>query len=265
MDSGYCGRHRSARKHRRTVPIIYGGLGVVGASLLGWALLNQQATPPSPQAGSGSEILVQAWPSGDSAPSWRGPTQPADASVAMPTTDRKGKDEPSVAGDRTSSSESGTQALPPSPPESVHIPSIELSSPLHHLGLNGDGTLAVPSGERYDEPAWYDGSPTPGEIGPSVIEGHVTSRGSTPSVFFDLGALQVGDTVEVAREDGTVVHFVIYATDSFPKDDFPTTAVYGNTDVAELRLITCGGNYDSQAHAHVSNVVVFARMTESRS
>lgn len=155
-------------------------------------------------------------------------------------------------------------ALPRSTPESVHIPAIEVTSSLHPLGLNDDGTLAVPSGERYDEAAWYDGSPTPGEVGPAVIEGHVTSQGSTPSVFFELGALQIGDTVEVSRQDGTVVTFEVYAIDDFAKDDFPTTAVYGNTDGAELRLITCVGDYDTQARAHVSNLVVFASITDEQ-
>ncbi|WP_228386672.1 class F sortase [Ornithinicoccus halotolerans] len=153
--------------------------------------------------------------------------------------------------------------MPRSAPASIEIPAIDVSSPLHSLGLNDDGTLQVPSGERYDEAAWYDGSPTPGEIGPAVIEGHVTSQGATPSVFFELGALEPGDRVRVTREDGSVAVFEVYAADSFPKDAFPTMAVYGNTDRPELRLITCGGEYDTDARAHVDNVVVFARLVST--
>ena len=43
-----------------------------------------------------------------------------------------------------------------------------------------------------------------------------------------------------------------------PKTDFPTLDVYGNTDSPELRLITCGGPFDSSAGSYVDNVVVFA-------
>lgn len=102
--------------------------------------------------------------------------------------------------------------------------------------------------------------PTPGEAGPAVIEGHVTSQGSVPSVFFELGALEIGDLVEVGREDGTSVTFEVYGAQSFPKNAFPKTTVYGNTDGPELRLITCGGTYDPDRRAHLDNIVVFARM-----
>lgn len=106
-----------------------------------------------------------------------------------------------------------------------------------------------------------DGSPAPGEAGPSVIEGHVTSQGYPPSVFFELGALEVGDLAEVDREDGTTVTFEVYDAQAFPKDSFPKTTVYGNTQGPELRLITCGGVYDPQTGSHLDNMVLFARST----
>lgn len=143
----------------------------------------------------------------------------------------------------------------------MRVPAIDVDSRLHPLGLDDQGRLETPSGDRYDQAAWYSGSPTPGEPGPSVIEGHVTSQGSLPSVFFELGALEVGDEVEVDREDGTTATFEVYDAQRFPKDSFPKTTVYGNTTDPELRLITCGGAYDPEHGAHVDNIVVFARLT----
>ena len=46
----------------------------------------------------------------------------------------------------------------------------------------------------------------------------------------------------------------------YPKDDFPTKAVYGPTPRAELRLITCGGVFDRSARSYEDNIVVFARL-----
>ena len=61
-------------------------------------------------------------------------------------------------------------------PVSVDIPSIGVTSRLLHLGLNADGTIQVPSlVTSADEAAWYKYSATPGQIGASVIEGHVDS------------------------------------------------------------------------------------------
>lgn len=204
---------------------------LLGAVALVWALSSQQGDPPAPDESQG---LSQAQQSATSAPDRA-------AQTAAP-------EEPQI------------EVMTESAPVSIGIPSIDVNSKLHPLGLNDDGTLQVPTGELYNQAAWYDGSPTPGELGPSVIEGHVTSQGSVPSVFFELGELGRGDTVDVTREDGSVATFKVYATDSFPKDEFPKVAVYGNTDVPELRLITCGGDYDAEARAHVDNIVVFAKL-----
>lgn len=223
-------------------------LVMVGALLLVWALLNQQGSPPTPEP---SGALSSPHNSAASEPT---PAAETDSASQPASTDLR------TGNTRQAAADVQVPALPRSQPVSVTIPAIGVTSDLHPLGLNGDGTLAVPSGALYDQAAWYEGSPTPGELGPAVIEGHVTSRGATPSVFFELGALAPGDTVDVARQDGTVATFEVYATDTFPKDDFPKVAVYGNTDSPELRLITCGGNYDRDARAHVDNIVVFAKM-----
>ena len=146
-------------------------------------------------------------------------------------------------------------------PVSVSIPAIAVQSDLITVGLNADGTLAVPQpGPDYDKAAWYDGSPRPGEAGPSILEGHVDSAENGPSVFYRLGALVVGDEVAVTREDGSVVTFRVDAVKVFPKDDFPTQEVYGNTEGAELRLITCDG-YDRTTRTFDDNYVVYATLT----
>ena len=70
-----------------------------------------------------------------------------------------------------------------------------------------------------------------------------------------------GDTVNVTRADHTAAVFRVDPRGRFPKDHFPTLEVYGNTDNAELRLITCGGNFDPTARSYESNIVVFASLT----
>ena len=46
----------------------------------------------------------------------------------------------------------------------------------------------------------------------------------------------------------------------YAKASFPTQEVFGDVDGAELRLITCGGEFDRVTHNYRDNVVVFARM-----
>lgn len=147
------------------------------------------------------------------------------------------------------------------PPARITVPSIDVVSAVNPVGLNRDGTLEVPApGPLYDQAAWYRGSVTPGERGPSVILGHVDSAKNGPSVFYRLGEMRPGETFTVARADNAVLTFRVDSVRSYPKNDFPTLTVYGATDRPEIRLITCGGDFDSAARSYRDNTVVFAHL-----
>jgi hypothetical protein len=62
----------------------------------------------------------------------------------------------------------------------------------------------------------------------------------------------------VRRADGTLAVFRVTAIRLYPKDRFPTSAVYGSAPGPDLRLITCGGTFDPATHSYLSNVVVYA-------
>ena len=79
----------------------------------------------------------------------------------------------------------------------------------------------------------------------------------------NLGALQPGEEIDVTRTDGTVAVFTISGVRQYPKDAFPTDTVYGNTTFAALRLITCGGAFDSATGHYLNNTVVFASLESS--
>lgn len=148
-------------------------------------------------------------------------------------------------------------ALPGSTPTRVRVPSIGVDTDLMSLGLNADNTLEVPP-EGFPA-GWFTGAPTPGELGPAVIAGHVDWT-TGPAVFYDLHRTKVGDDILVDREDGSTVVFTVLSVEKFSKEEFPTERVYGNLDHAGLRLITCGGKFDWDTGHYVDNVVVFAEM-----
>jgi hypothetical protein len=150
--------------------------------------------------------------------------------------------------------------LPPmaaSKPLRIRIAAIGVDSTLMGLGLKADGTMQVPPAGF---PAgWYTGAPTPGELGPAIIVGHVDWAGKA-GVFYRLKQLKPNDTIVVGRADGTSAIFRISSVQSYAKDKFPTALIYGNTTYAGLRLITCGGVFDPKAHSYVDNVVVYAEL-----
>ncbi len=128
------------------------------------------------------------------------------------------------------------------------------------LGLRADGSMEVPPGAY---PAgWYTHAPTPGELGPAILAAHVDWNGQ-PGVFFDLHELKPGDEITVARRDGSTATFRVDRVHRYQKDSFPTEAVYGDIDHAGLRLITCGGDFNDNAHSYVDNIVVYASLTRS--
>ena len=145
--------------------------------------------------------------------------------------------------------------VPPSPPVSVEVPSVGISSLLEHLAMGDGGVLAAPV--DYGTAGWFAAGPQPGQPGPAVIAGHVDSR-TGPAVFYRLNELQAGDEVLVHREDGSAVRFRVDEVEQYPKDAFPSASVYGPVPGPELRLITCGGEFDRTAHSYRDNVVVYA-------
>ena len=139
-------------------------------------------------------------------------------------------------------------------PVRLQIAAIGVDSTLMDLGLKDDGTMEVPP--RGFPAGWYTGAPTPGELGPAVIAGHVDWKG--PGVFYNLYKLKTGDQVTVTRKDGSRPVFRVTRVEQFPKDQFPTKAVYGNIDHAGLRLITCGGSFNRRSGHYEDNIVAFA-------
>ena len=121
---------------------------------------------------------------------------------------------------------------------------------------NPDKTIEVPPFHE-NITGWYKNGPTPGELGPAIILGHVDStRG--PSVFWDLNKVNPGDEIVIEREDGQKVKYNVDRLERFDQNSFPTEEVYGNINNVGLRLITCGGTFNKEIDRYSHNTVVFA-------
>lgn len=150
-------------------------------------------------------------------------------------------------------------------PASIVIPALDVDADVMELGLHADGTMQVPphAPRPESQAGWFRHSPTPGELGPSVIVGHVDSDEHGASVFCGLGSLTGGDRVEVQRTDGSTAVFEVEHVAQYGKHEFPTEDVYGNIDHAGMRLITCGGVFDRASSSYEDNIVVYARFVSS--
>ena len=188
-------------------------------------------------------------------------TPPAHASIAhsprsnAPADQRAASRTP--AGQAVPDPASGT--LPTrSRPVSLNIPAIKVHASIVALGLNPDGTLAVPPLSNPGVTSWYDKGPAPGQPGAAAILGHVDATGVGPAVFYELGNLRPGTKIYVRLRDGQTIVFETYSVALYSKARFPTAKVFGYTSWPTLRLITCGGDFNQNTKHYLGNVVAFA-------
>lgn len=125
------------------------------------------------------------------------------------------------------------------------------------LTLNADQTISVP--DSYDKVGWYKLGASPGEKGTASILGHVDSVAG-PAVFYLLGQLTPGDSINVTRADGSIAEFEVEYLERYSQDSFPTEKVYGMTEYPSLRLITCSGVYNKGVMRYSHNLVVYAKL-----
>ena len=147
-------------------------------------------------------------------------------------------------------------------PEHLRIRAIQVSTTVVQLGLNRDRTVEVPRDP--DKAGWFDQGPAPGQLGSSVILGHVDSRRG-PAIFYLLHTLRPGNRVEVRLSDGAVADFAVERVVTYPNREFPARRVYaGDPRRRALTLVTCGGAYDPNAGGYQSNVVVYTKLLQTR-
>jgi len=139
------------------------------------------------------------------------------------------------------------------------VEKVGVDSTLMELGLQEDGTVEVPPTGEGTPAGWYRNSPTPGERGPAVLLGHVGNAHGRLGVFGRLKELVPGDVVEVDRADGSTAVFTVDRSVSYERSEFPTNEIYGNTDDAQLRLITCD-SYSAWTGRWEANHVVYATL-----
>ena len=249
-DSGHFGALRRVRPKAALIAaavLIAGGGTAIGVALSSQHHAPQPASSAAGSTGTGPGTAPGSRHGGSSGGA-------AASSVPLPWAGETAKQLEAAQG----------PTLPRSVPVSLSIPAISVSSKLIRLGLGSDGTMQVPPlFAKPSEAGWYEYSPTPGQVGPSVIVGHIdTYQG--PSVFYRLGAMRPGEEVDFGLADGTTAVFRVTGVRAYSKASFPSSTVYGPTDNAALRLITCGGDFDPATGHYLGSTVVYASLTSSR-
>ncbi|MFE9939426.1 class F sortase [Streptomyces hirsutus] len=223
------------RRLRAVMTAIFWGTATL---VLAVSLLGGRGDPPADARGPHAPHATSATATA---------TASASSPVASPTVSGSAKARP--AG----------KHLPRSAPTRLRIPDIDVDAPFTDLAVAASGELEAPPPADTNLVGWFADGASPGERGASIIAGHVDTKTSA-AVFARLSELEKGDRFEVKRADGRKAEFVVDHAESFAKNDFPDERVYADTDDAQVRLITCAGDYDRKAKDYTENLVVFAHL-----
>lgn len=91
-----------------------------------------------------------------------------------------------------------------------------------------------------------------------LVAHYDTAKG--PALMKNIKNVKVGDEIDVPRADGSTAKFKIREVQQVNKKDFPTNKVYGETNRAELRLLTCGGGLEG-GH-RTDNIILYADLVK---
>ena len=145
-------------------------------------------------------------------------------------------------------------------PVEISIPSINIDSvKIEEVGLTQDRNMDVP--KSYETVGWYNRGPVPGELGSSVLAGHLDSP-SGKAVFWNLEKLQSGDIIQTEDFNGNTAQFKVIDKQVYEVDNFPVEKIFGQKDKKRLNLITCEGIFDKSSKIYSHRTVIFSKMVE---
>lgn len=146
-------------------------------------------------------------------------------------------------------------------PITLRIDKIGVNAPVESVGLDPTGAMATPT--TAFRVAWFDGGPLPGQNGNAVIDGHLDSRIYGEAVFWNLGKLAPGDSIQVEMPGKRWLTFVVDHVAVYPYDDAPLDEIFGPSAAPQLNLITCSGVFDRSSHNYDRRRVVYTRLQGS--
>jgi hypothetical protein len=148
--------------------------------------------------------------------------------------------------------------VPPGRPLTVMIPKIAVTASLESVPLSSDRDVHAPF--KWADAGWFSRGPRPGAVGRAVIFGHLDST-CCPAVFWNLGTLQAGDTVQVRYADGRMLTFRVLWQHIYANSSLPIQWLFGGgKGPRALILFTCAGIFHTDGTGYDHKLVVYARL-----
>jgi hypothetical protein len=146
----------------------------------------------------------------------------------------------------------------PALPAEILIDRIGVRSSFEHLGRTPSGAMADPVG--WDNVSWFNEGPRPGEIGNAAVAGHLDRPGGAPAAFWNLRQMRIGDRVTIITEAGERLVFEVTEVEQFHVSNAPNRKIFGNSNTADMNLITCAGSWNHSMGMYDQRLVVYTTL-----
>jgi len=145
-------------------------------------------------------------------------------------------------------------------PQRLIVAKAGLDMPIQAVGIGDDGQMALPP--RPTTIGWYRFGPAPGDpAGSVVLGGHIDSRQYGVGPLARLRKVRPGDLVEITMTDSTTLRYRATVVRDIPKQKLAVDDLFARDGSPLLRIVTCGGPYDTAAGGYRDNLVVTAVAT----
>lgn len=123
-------------------------------------------------------------------------------------------------------------------PKRITIPVIKLDALVEPVGVLENGQMDVP--KNFDRVGILSPWTKPGMMGNAVIAGHFDHY-TGPAVFYHIRKLKPGDQIFVSDEHHKKLTFRVKKVESYLASQAPIDTIFGDTQQAQLNLITSQG------------------------
>lgn len=140
-------------------------------------------------------------------------------------------------------------------PTAIQIDSISVNAQIETIKIV-NGVMQNPTGPWVV--SWYRETSKLGQIGNTVLAGHLDYWDVGPAVFANMSKLKESDRIAVTGNDGHVYRYQVDWVRLYNVADAPVQMIVGPTATESLTLITCGGPFDSQTGVYLQRTIVRA-------
>lgn len=143
-------------------------------------------------------------------------------------------------------------------PARIMIDKIKVDATIIPVGLTNDGMMDAPNSNELV--GWYSQSARAGEDKYAMLlDGHYGTD-SKPAVFRNLATLELGDSIQIQSDKGTILRYKVVETDQrYAEDVDMQKALYPyRKGVQSLTIITCEGLYDAKNVTYDKRTIVYA-------